>query len=241
MLAYKKVLIVGAGGAIGNALLMQLLDEDNVECIYALSSQELETNHPQLTHIKIDYADLPTLESAASKIAKLTKLDLVIVTTGILHNANLQPEKSLKQISFESLQQVFMANTIVPVMCAKYFLPLLDKNSPNVFAALSARVGSITDNRLGGWHAYRASKAALNMLIKNISIENRLANKNNITVGLHPGTVDSNLSAPFQKNVAANKLFTPAQAASYLLEVIGNLTATDSGSCIAWDGKTIDA
>ena len=126
-------------------------------------------------------------------------------------------------------------------MCAKYFLPLLDKNSPNVFAALSARVGSITDNRLGGWHAYRASKAALNMLIKNISIENRLANKNNITVGLHPGTVDSNLSAPFQKNVAANKLFTPAQAASYLLEVISNLTATDSGTCIAWDGKTIDA
>ena len=128
---------------------------------------------------------------------------------------------------------------IGPALVAQAFLPKLAKNKKTIFAALSARVGSISDNRLGGWHSYRASKAALNMLIKNFSIEVARKNKQAIIVGLHPGTVDSRLSKPFQKNVKPEHLFSADYSAKKLLQVIDQLTVKDSGGCFAWDGKKI--
>jgi NAD(P)-dependent dehydrogenase (short-subunit alcohol dehydrogenase family) len=131
------------------------------------------------------------------------------------------------------------ANTVVPALVAKYFLPKLSKTNRSVFAALSARVGSISDNRLGGWYAYRASKAALNMIIKTAAIEMQRVNKHAIVVGLHPGTVDSALSKPFQARVPEDRLFTPAYAADRLITVLGQLQPADTGQCWDWQGLPI--
>lgn len=127
----------------------------------------------------------------------------------------------------------------MPALIAKHLLPKLNKDHPAIFAALSARVGSISDNQLGGWYAYRASKAALNMIIKNAAIEVGRRNRKAIVVGLHPGTVDSDLSKPFQGNVADGKLFTPEDSAQKLLEVLRSLGPEQTGKCFAWDGKEV--
>jgi len=139
------------------------------------------------------------------------------------------------------MKQVFAINTIGPALVAKHFLPLLDRNRRSVFAALSARVGSISDNRLGGWYGYRASKSALNMIIKTLAIELSRRNREAICIGLHPGTVDSRLSAPFQNNVAADKLFAPDLAATQLLEVVDQVRSEQSGRLLAWNGLEIPA
>ena len=132
-----------------------------------------------------------------------------------------------------------MVNTIGPTLVGKYFIPFLRKDARSVFAFLSARVGSISDNKLGGWYSYRASKTALNQIIKNFSIEVKRSNINAIFVGLQPGTVKSYLSKPFEKNVKADRLFTPDYSAEKLLDVISNLTNGDSGKVYAWDGEEI--
>ena len=166
-------------------------------------------------------------------------LDMVIVATGILHEGEMMPEKSLKDLNAEKFHRLFEVNTIAPILIAKHFLPKLNRETRSIFAALSARVGSISDNHLGGWYSYRASKAALNMVIKNLAIEISRSNKKAIIVGLHPGTVDSNLSKPFQRNVPQRKLFKSEYSTQKLLEVLANLTSKQSGKCFAWDGKEI--
>lgn len=176
---------------------------------------------------------------AAELAAKEKPLDLVIVANGILHDEGLMPEKALRDLSAKNFHRVYEANTITPALIAKYFLPKLNRDQPSIFAALSARVGSISDNQLGGWYAYRASKAALNMIIKNAAIEVGRRNKHAIVVGLHPGTVNSDLSKPFQSKVADGKLFTPDYSAEKLLDVLGNLSPEQTGKCFAWDGKEV--
>lgn len=151
------------------------------------------------------------------------------------------PEKTWRDLSGEAMARVFATNTIAPSLIAKHFLPLLPRSGRSVFAVLSARVGSISDNRLGGWYSYRASKAALNQIIKTASIELARTRPEAICLGLHPGTVDTTLSKPFQTNVARGKLFTPQMSASYLLEVIGNAAPVQSGSLLAWDGSVVPA
>ena len=149
------------------------------------------------------------------------------------------PEKSLRELSAANLERNFLANTIGPALVAKHFLPKIQRNKRALFVALSARVGSIADNRLGGWYAYRASKAALNMLIKTTSIEIARSHKQAIVVGLHPGTVDTNLSKPFQKHVPSDKLFSANYSAKKLVSVLERLSAEDSGKVFAWDGSEV--
>ena len=163
----------------------------------------------------------------------------MIVATGILFDGNITPEKSLRELSAKKFLRLFEVNTILPALIAKHFLPKLNKQDRSIFAALSARVGSVSDNKLGGWYSYRASKSGLNMIIKNAAIEINRQNKNAIIVGLHPGTVDSNLSKPFQGNVPDGKLFTPDYSVKRLLDVLGNLTPESSGRCFSWDGKEV--
>ena len=139
------------------------------------------------------------------------------------------------------MAQVLAVNTIGPALIAKYFLPLMARDDKAVMAHLSARVGSISDNRMGGWTSYRAAKAAQKMVVKNAAIETARRDKQKIIIGLHPGTVDSRLSAPFQGNVAQDKLFSPAQSAGYLLNVIDAVTPAQSGKVLAWDGAEIPA
>ena len=146
----------------------------------------------------------------------------------------------MAQIDPDAMRAVIGINTIGPIMIAKHFLPKLRRDSKTVFAALSARVGSINDNRMGGWASYRASKAALNMLIKTVAIEQKRLLPESIVVSLHPGTVDTQLSQPFQKNVGKSSLFKASDAANNLIKVVNNLTIDDTGSFLAWDGSSIE-
>jgi NAD(P)-dependent dehydrogenase (short-subunit alcohol dehydrogenase family) len=226
----KNIAIIGSSGGIGQAFVNILSHEYPHANVYAFSRKGKYC---------IDYTSEDSIAQAGHTASRTGPLDLVIVTNGVLHTQDIMPEKSLKDISREKFHHLFDANIIVPALIAKHFLPHLNRETPSIFAALSARVGSISDNELGGWYAYRASKAALNMTIKNASIEIGRRNKNSIIVGLHPGTVDTNLSRPFHKNVSLEHLLTPHDCAKNLLEVLSTLTPTESGKCFAWDGGQI--
>ncbi len=164
---------------------------------------------------------------------------LVIVTTGMLHDDVQQPEKSLRDLSGDRLARSFAINAIAPALIAKHLIPCLSRDQRTVFAVLGARVGSIGDNRSGGWHGYRASKAALVMLMKTLAVEARRTRPHAVIATLHPGTVDTAMSKPFQRGVSPEKLFTPDVAARHLLAVIDALTPADSGGHFAWDGSRI--
>lgn len=234
-----NVVVVGASGGIGRALTSKLVNSDHVRHIMACSRSGDVPSHPKITSQILDFEREPTIESAARSAAG-SALDLVIVASGLLHDADeLRPEKSWSALDPAALERVFRINTVGPALVAKHFLPLLARDRKSVFAALSARVGSIADNGLGGWHGYRASKAALNMLLKNFAIELGRRNPRAVCIGLHPGTVDTPLSAPFQSSVPRDALFDPAVAASHLLKVIDRIGPEDSGSVFAWDGKPI--
>ena len=166
--------------------------------------------------------------------------DFVLVATGVLTLADgTGPERSLKVIEPSAMAEVFRINTIGPALVAKLVLPIFPRKGRSVFAALSARVGSISDNRVGGWHSYRASKAALNMLIANFAIEMARTHPEVVIAGLHPGTVDTDLSAPFQSNLPEGQLTSPERAGENLLAVIEHLTPADSGGLFDWRGERI--
>ena len=233
-----NAVVFGAAGGIGRALVAAYVASGRFETVFAISRRGEPIEGA--VAIAADAAEESDLTRATSQIAEAGPLTHCVVAIGLLSDgAGLQPEKSLKQQSADNFERIFRANTIAPALIAKHILPILASKQPVVFAALSARVGSITDNRLGGWHAYRASKAALNMLIKTYSIEMRLRNPDAVIISLHPGTVDTQLSAPFQSNTAPNALFTPQDAAAKLLTVIDGLTAEDSGGHFDWAGKPI--
>ena len=233
-----NVAVIGASGGIGAALSRALANDRNVDALHVLSRQpvaDLPGNH-----VAIDITDEKSIASAARRCAESATLDLVIVASGLLHRGNLQPEKSLQDLGPANMTAIFQANTIGPALVAKHFLPRMSKGRKIVFAALSARVGSIADNRLGGWTSYRASKAALNMTLKTLSIEHTRRWPKSIIAALHPGTVDTALSKPFSKRMPDDALFTPNRSARYLLTVIDNLEAEDSGGFFAWDGQRIE-
>lgn len=172
---------------------------------------------------------------------RVLAVDLVIIATGLLHEGDLKPEKTWRSLDPSMMKRVFEINTIGPALVAKHVLPLLPRDRRTVFAALSARVGSISDNRLGGWHSYRASKSALNQLIRCLSIELAAKRPQAICVGLHPGTVDTDLSKPYRAGVPDDKLFAAHQAAHNLLGVLDSLTPLQSGRVYDWAGVDIHA
>lgn len=168
-----------------------------------------------------------------------SQLRLVFNAAGILHSDQLQPEKSITQIRRRQLAQVFDLNAYAPILLAQSLLPLLRGRHQCCFASLSARVGSIGDNRLGGWYAYRASKAAQNQLLRTFAVELKRLNRNACALLLHPGTVDTPLSAPFQSNVPDDKLFSTERAARQLLQLAAAAGPADSGRFLAWDGSEV--
>ncbi len=234
-----NVAIIGASGAIGKAMVHLLEQIPAVSRIYAFSRRDAVFD--AVHKVDVQHMDLLDENSIARGAGQITEpLDLVIITTGILHEGEgLKPEKSIKDFEPDHFSRVFAINTTGPAMVAKHFLPKMARNRKNVFSVLSARVGSISDNRLGGWYAYRASKAALNMIVKNLAIETGRKNKSSIIAALHPGTVDSHLSMPFQSGVPEGKLFTAEYSAEQLLNVIDQLTPGDSGHLFAWDGEKL--
>lgn len=238
--AYRQVALIGAGGAIGQAFIEKLLAQADLEKLYAFSRAPNAIDDPRVQTLPIQYNQETDIAAAAAQLGDGIELDLILVTVGLLHQGDLAPEKSLSQLSSANFERLFKANTITPALIAKHFLPLLAPKKHGVFAALSARVGSITDNHLGGWYAYRASKAALNMVLKTTAIETQRRHPQHLVVGLHPGTVNSPLSKPFQSRVPDNQLFSPDFAATQLLTVLAELSLDDTGKCFAWDGSVID-
>lgn len=233
------VVVAGANGGIGSAFIDCLLEDPGVGRVTALSREPVARRHDRLQSATVDFADEASIEAAARQCGQ--GIDLVIVATGILHrDPDIRPEKRLADIDGKAMAEVFHINTIGPALIAKYFLPLLRRDAKSAFAAISARVGSIGDNSLGGWASYRASKAALNMLVRTFSIEQSRVNPASIVVSLHPGTTDTRLSRPFQRNVPEGKLFAPEFVAERLLAVLDGLTPDDSGGFFAWDASRIE-
>lgn len=238
-----RALVMGATGGIGLALLRQLLDHPDVLHVTATARHadrssdlaELLQTYPSRLNVAVsDITDASSLQGLAEQL-RSSPLHLAINATGLLHSTDLQPEKTLSAVSIANLQQVFAVNAFGPVLMAQALLPLMRHGDPAVFASLSARVGSIGDNRLGGWYGYRAAKAAQNQLLKTVAIECRRTHPRLSMQLLHPGTVDSALSRPFQRAVPSQQLFTPAYAASRLLQVLSSATAENSGRFIGWD------
>ncbi len=227
-----NVAVIGASGGIGKSFVDTMRGHEQVENLYSFSRSAPDS-------IAMDICDEGSIKKAASSIDK--PLHLVIVATGLLHDDGLMPEKNLRDLTSDNMKKIIEINTIGPALVAKYFTPLLPRVGKSVFAALSARVGSISDNALGGWYSYRASKAALNMLIKTISIEVARKNKDAAIIGLHPGTVDTRLSQPFQSHVTPAKLFSTDQSVGYLLNVINNISHKETGKVFAWDSQEIES
>ncbi len=235
----KNIVVIGASGAIGSAFVADLVSRGETATIHALARSSVDFSSTRVKPGPIDLLDENAVAAAAEAVSAHGPIDMVLVATGLLHDGELTPEKSLRDISADNFGTILAVNTVGPALVMKHFLPRLNRQHRTVFAALSARVGSISDNHLGGWYAYRASKAALNMLICNAAIETARRLPQAIVVGLHPGTVDSDLSKPFQGNIAPDRLFSADHAAGLLLDVITRLNPADSGKCFAFDGSEV--
>jgi NAD(P)-dependent dehydrogenase (short-subunit alcohol dehydrogenase family) len=226
----SSAVIIGARGGIGTALADALEQDPNYAQVIRLHR---ESDQP------LDLLDEASIATAAASLsATHPPISLVIVATGLLHSSKNGPEKSLRELEPNWMIENFRINAVGPALVAKHFLPIMANQVPICFAALSARVGSISDNRLGGWHSYRASKSALNMLIRNIAIEWQRKNPQSVVVGLHPGTVETALSAPFKGN-PAHERFSPARAVRDILNVLHGLKPEQSGQIFAYDGSLV--
>lgn len=234
-----RACIFGATGGIGAAVLARLAAHPRVGHIHA-GGRRAPRSAGAVSGFAFDLQDEASIAAAAAEVAASGPLHLVFIATGLLHREGvISPEKTWRAMTPEAFALSFAVNATGPALIARHFLGLLARNEKAVFAAISARVSSISDNRLGGWHAYRASKAALNMLLRNFAIENATRNRSASIVGLHPGTVDTGLSRPFQSGVPEGRLFSAEQSADHLLRVIEGVTPAQSGRLLAYDGSTI--
>jgi NAD(P)-dependent dehydrogenase (short-subunit alcohol dehydrogenase family) len=221
-----RALVIGASGGIGAAfhtLLSQNPRCAEVVCLHRQSQPAIDFDHEA------------SIAAAAENLTPEGRFHLILVATGMLHAQQLMPEKRLADLNYAQLEQTFRTNTLGPALVLRHFAPLLDTQR-GVLAVLSAKVGSIEDNRLGGWYSYRASKAALNMLLKTAAIEVKRSNPQAVLVALHPGTVNSRLSKPFKGEQIGRDALDAAQD---MLAVLCGLSASDSGSFFAYDGKQL--
>lgn len=246
----SQALVQGASRGIGLEFVRQLLAQPVVGRVFAGCRAPdragelaaLAANEPRLQVVPLDVTHEASIAEAAAAVAGTTdRLHLVINCAGILHGGALAlaPEKRLADVRAEALAAGFAVNAFGPLLVAKHFERLLAHRERAVFASISARVGSIGDNRLGGWYAYRGAKAAQNMFTKTLAIEWARSRRNVTCVALHPGTTDTDLSRPFQANVAPDRLFGPERTVRQLLEVIDRLTPAETGRFYAWDGSEI--
>ena len=234
----RKVAVIGSSGAIGRAFVDHYINDLSINSIFSFSRSSIGIDNNKVKHFLIDIENESSIENAAKSVEE-TNFDEIIIASGLLHTNEFGPEKSIKDLKADNILKVLNVNTVGPAIIGKYFLPLLTKENKSVMAFLSARVGSISENKLGGWYSYRASKSALNQVIKTFSIELKRTNPKAIIIGLQPGTVDSELSAPFKRSVSNNKLFSAEYSVSKLLGVIERADESSSGNLISWDGEII--
>lgn len=248
-LSTANALVVGATQGIGLEFVRQLLQDSRIAHLFATyrseqtaaSLFELAQQHPQ--RLRCIAMDLTKEEQIASGVKQMTpvasELHFAINCVGLLHNEQQQPEKALRQLDADNLLNYFQVNSIGPALLAKHLLAPLKHSDPSLFATVSAKIGSIGDNRIGGWYGYRASKAALNMFLKTASIEYRRRSPKTTIVMLHPGTTDTALSKPFQRGVPPEKLFSTERTVSQLLDVLAAVKPEDSGEFFSWDGSRL--
>jgi NAD(P)-dependent dehydrogenase (short-subunit alcohol dehydrogenase family) len=230
--------VIGASGGVGRAICELLRGDARYAQVLALG----RSGSGEATDITVDITNESSIDSAAAQVSQATAhsgaaLRLVLDATGFLHGSGFEPEKSWRQLDAAHMAHAFAVNAIGPALLMKHFLPLLPRSGRAVFASLSAKVGSIGDNRLGGWYSYRASKAALNQLVRTAAIELARRQPQAICVALHPGTVATRLSQPFAKS--GLEVQTPAASAARLLATIDGLSASDSGGFFNHRGEAL--
>jgi NAD(P)-dependent dehydrogenase (short-subunit alcohol dehydrogenase family) len=233
--------VVGVSGGVGRALASALLRRHPDTRLVGVGRRPpappLEA--PDSVFLDADITREDDVARAAEAIDGLGAPSRIVIATGLLHAPDLAPERALRDIRPEALARLFAVNTIGPALIAKHLAPRMPRDRPALIAALSARVGSLSDNRLGGWYGYRASKAALNMMIATLAVELRRTHPLAVCVALHPGTVSTPLSAPFVAGRTGRKTLTPDQSAQALVAVMDSLGPADSGRFLAWDGAPI--
>lgn len=246
MSGIDSAIVIGASRGIGLAITSRLLESASLGAVCAsyrdpsTADGLQELNDPRLHRLQVEVTDEASVKSFAEEIRRLgIRPKLVLHCAGVLHEPGMRPEKSLRQCDPVTLQRIFSVNSIGPLMSAKHLVPLMPRRQPSHFAALSAMVGSIGDNRLGGWYGYRASKSALNQFLKTLSIECKRTHPGMCVTAIHPGTTDTELSKPFQGNVRPGKLYSPGQSAGRIVEVVLAGTPEDSGRFVNWDGSRI--
>ena len=234
------IVVFGAAGGLGLSLTKALKQKFNDSTIIAVSRQPINQRVAGVHYTTIeDYTAEPLEQWVTEFNQRGEVLEGVVSTVGMLHDDDTFPEKQLDDLNEANLSKLFSVNAVMPLMILKACKPLLDKKKSRFFIQLSAKVGSIEDNYLGGWYSYRASKAALNMLLKTASIELKRSHKSFVVAAIHPGTTDTDLSKPFQKRVPEDKLYSPELSAERIVKVIQGLTAEDSGGLFHWDGKRL--
>jgi len=234
-----NAVVFGAGGGLGGAFVEALAAEDAVARVHAVSRILPDVASAKVTGHACDPLDETALERTVAAVTVDGPIHLAIIALGILHGDGIAPEKTWRQVDADVMARVLAINTIAPTLIAKHVLPALAKDRKTCLAALSARVGSIGDNRLGGWVSYRASKAALNMTIRTFAIELARVNPKAAFVGLHPGTVETGLSQPFRGGVPEGRLFTPERSVAGMLSVIDDADRVTSGRVFDYAGAEI--
>lgn len=237
------VLVIGASSKIAVALIKSLSAENNSLEIVAVSRQlnslESEKFDNNVNLVQSDYSE-KSIRDICERLKPLNgRVSHVFICNGILHDSTISPEKRIDDISEDSLHGVFQVNAVIPMLWVKHLKPILVGKGECVVTAFSARIGSIEDNRRGGWYSYRASKAALNMLLKTAAIEYARIAKGVRFLVFHPGTTDTPLSKPFQKFVSEDKLFTPEFVAQRLLDLTRQEVSDNRIQFLDWDGKSI--
>lgn len=237
----QEFVIVGASGGIGQALAEYILENNERARLTAFTTnpERLRLDHPRLRVFAYEANSQGVEQAIAPLKQEFAQLRAAYICTGLLHNETIQPEKRLEQFSLSTFTEVMSINAALPLIWLQALLPFLKKSEHAVFAAISARVGSISDNQLGGWYSYRASKAALNMLMKTAAIECARRAPQLKLLCFHPGTTDTALSKPFQANVPEHKLFTPAFVAERFYQLSMKLNADGELSFIDWDDQPI--
>lgn len=232
-----SIIVTGASGGIGRALLATLL-ETYPEASFSATHHrnEIPFRDDRIEWHRLDLRDQAMIESWAKRFERV---DWLINCAGFLHGASGGPEKTIRALEADFLLENIRINALPTLLLARYLGAALKRSPAPLLATISARVGSIEDNRLGGWYSYRMSKAALNMALKTLSIEWKHSHPRGTVAALHPGTNDTSLSQPFQANVSAGNLFKPKYTASMFVELLARLTPADSGNFWAWDGERI--
>lgn len=238
----STALVIGANSEIAKAIIHQLCGQESITHILAVSRRKLEIDHPKILSFLIpDHTDQNIEACCRTFCLTHYPFKMVICCIGTLHNstADIFPEKSIRHVSSEQFHHYFEINTVIPMLWLKHLATRFKKADRTKIIFLSARIGSIEDNQLGGWMGYRASKAALNMAVKTAQIELSRRYPHIMCVCYHPGTVDSPLSKPFQVNIPPEKCFTPAFTAQALLSILPTLKQTHSPHYVDWQGKSI--